>query len=257
MLLAFSNFILFLIMVTMNALANILLINGKYTGQISDSYPNLFVPAGITFSIWGVIYLLLLIFSIASVIECFQKKSQPVMNIRILMLYAASSILNSFWILAWHYELMPLSMGIMAALLMVLILIFLELEKNRPMNLIQSFVFKVPMQVYLGWITVATIANLTALLVSFRWNGFGIQENIWTVIVMITGCAITTRMLFRHKNIPFALVVIWAYTGIILKRLSIAPVNTDIIAAGAVSIGVIGLFIIGVLIVQIRRLKSS
>jgi tryptophan-rich sensory protein len=191
----------------MNYLANALPLNGKTTGELSDSFPNLFVPAGITFSIWGIIYLLLAAYCILQ----FTGSEQQTMS-QIGWLFGLSCILNSLWIVSWHYEKLPLSLLIMIGMLISLIYINV-LIKHLPLGLI-----KAAFGVYLGWICIATIANVTALLVNYKWGGFGISDEIWTIIMVSAGALITAAALYRLSNPFIGLSVIWAFTGIIIKR---------------------------------------
>ena len=114
----YLNLIAFVFMITMNYLANALPLNGKTTGQLSDQYPNLFTPAGITFSIWGVIYLLLLVFII---LQLWGSQQKLVSSMG--WAFVASALFNGLWILAWHYERTGLSVLIMLGLLASLIFI--------------------------------------------------------------------------------------------------------------------------------------
>ena len=106
-------------MVGVNFLANGLPINDRSTGAISDAYPNLFAPAGVTFSIWGLIYLLLA----GYVAFQFGKGNQKTEEIfdRINPLFLATSLANISWIFAWHYDYIGLSVVIMAVLLALLV----------------------------------------------------------------------------------------------------------------------------------------
>jgi len=203
----YINILFFAVMIVMNYLANALPLNGKTTGELSDSFPNLFVPAGVTFSIWGVIYLLLLVFCVIQ----FNSSNQAVIN-RIGWLFAASCILNALWIVAWHYSRLPLSVIIMLGLLVSLIWINISL-KDLPFGLI-----KAAFGIYLGWICIATIANVTGLLVANNWNGFGLSDETWTVIMIFTGALITVGALWRLDNPFIGLSVVWAFAGIMIKR---------------------------------------
>lgn len=227
--LAAMNVVWFAAMVTVNALANILPINGKNTGEISDQYPNLFVPAGITFSIWGLIYLLLLIFVINQLYLAVKEKTMGLLSIKSSLVFGLTCILNALWILAWHYEIVALSLLIMVALLLSLIYLFRQIEASLPLNKSGIIAVSVPISVYLGWISVATIANVTSLLVSVNWSGFGIAPAIWTILVILVGGALAVIMLLKKQNIAYAAVVLWAYTGIIIKRMAEDPVRNDIL----------------------------
>lgn len=212
------NITSFIGVVVINALATTLPINGMDTGQLSDLYPNLFVPSGLTFSIWGIIYLLLLGFSVYQA----RKHSAQVVE-RIGWLFLLSSLANIGWILAWHYLLVGLSFVVMLILLGSLIALFLRLgigskSPNQAVSPSEKWFVHVPFSVYLGWITVATIANATALLVHLGWNGFGISEAAWTVVVIAAALGITISMLLTKKSVAFSLVVVWALAGIVIKR---------------------------------------
>lgn len=203
----YLNLLLFAGMIVMNYLANALPLNGKTTGQLSDMYPNLFVPAGITFSIWGVIYMLLLGYCILQ----FTGSNQVAVS-SISILFAGTCILNGLWIVAWHYQKLPLSLLIMLGLLVLLIMINIRIS-----NLNHGLI-KAAFGVYLGWICIATIANVTTLLVNYDWNRFGIPDEIWTVIMIGAGTLIVSLSIYNIRNPYMGLAVIWAFAGIIIKR---------------------------------------
>ncbi|MBK5201974.1 MAG: tryptophan-rich sensory protein [Spirochaetaceae bacterium] len=208
----------FIIMIVTNVLANTLPLNGMNTGVVSDSYPNLFAPAGITFAIWGVIYLLLGMFSFyqLGIINKNDNISSELLN-KIGIIFSISSIINTIWIFTWHYKIIPLSMIFMIGLLVCLIKIVNAIKEEKLSTKEKLFV-KVPFSIYFGWITVATIANATVLLVSLNWNAFGISESIWTVIIIIIGAIIGILTLLTNKDYFYGLVFIWAYYGIIIKH---------------------------------------
>lgn len=203
----YINIILFAGMIVMNWLANALPLNNKTTGALSDALPNLFVPAGLTFSIWGVIYLLLAAYCVVQ----FAGKNQEVIS-GISWLFAVSCILNAVWIVFWHYQKLPLSLLVMAGLLVTLIYINIGI-RNLP-----SGIIKASFGVYLGWICIATIANVTALLVRYRWSGFGVPDQGWAIIMICIGALLVSITLYRLNNPFIGLSVIWAFLGIYLKR---------------------------------------
>ncbi|MFC1933307.1 hypothetical protein ACFLXU_06790 [Chloroflexota bacterium] len=219
--LSILNVIGFLGTIVVNGLANALPINNKTTGELSDQYPNLFVPAGLTFSIWGLIYILLAIFVIYQVVVTFRKGKEGLDAFRkIGYLFFLSSLLNIGWIFAWQYEIVPLSLVIMLLLLGCLLAIYIKLGvgKKGP-SIKEQYLVHLPFSVYLGWITIATIANVTALLVDLNWNRFGLSEQFWAVAVIVVGIAIALSVLFRRQDIYYCLVVDWALLGILIKRL--------------------------------------
>lgn len=252
---AIANTIGLILVLVLNTLANVLPINGMTTGALSDAYPNLFVPAGFTFSIWGVIYIALIAFIFYQIKQAFSRRNAPHHFItKIGWLFFISCLANAGWILAWHYQYIGLSLGIMVTILASLMGIYLSLEigidKKRANSSEKAFVH-IPFSIYLGWITVATIANVTTFLVDLGWTGFGVSEAIWAAIMLAIGTVIGLKMLQNRKDTAFALVLVWAYFGIVYKRMSIdAELYNSVTIVGI--IGII-LLIIGIIWNKYRK----
>ncbi|QQR64547.1 tryptophan-rich sensory protein [Candidatus Kaiserbacteria bacterium] len=204
-------------MVVMNFLANGLPLNNRSTGDISDAYPNIFAPAGPAFSIWGLIYLLLG----AYIIYQFVKKDKKTEDLftKINPLFIATSLANISWIFAWHYDFIGLSVFIMATLLFLLIKIADILRAEHFTTPEKLFIWA-PFSIYFGWITVASIANITVFLVSIGWNGFGIADFIWTSIILLVGALIGVLRMNKDKNVAYGIVLVWAYAWILFKHVS-------------------------------------
>lgn len=205
--------VIYLAMLTVNYLANALPLGGRDTGVISDAYPNLFTPAGYAFSIWGLIYTLVGIY----VVYQFFRPSELIS--RVNRLFVVNAILNAGWLFAWHYDIIWLSLILMLGLLTTLIKMA-DIFCQTTLTSKERWLVRLPFSLYFGWITVATIANVTILLVSLGWNGFGLSESVWTVIVLLVGAAIGSWRTILDQNIPYALVLIWAYGAILSKHLS-------------------------------------
>ncbi|MFZ5816157.1 MAG: hypothetical protein ACOY93_12795 [Bacillota bacterium] len=238
-----ANLLAFVGTVVVNALANALPINGRNTGEISDLYPNLFVPWGATFSIWGVIYLLLLCFALYQARPTRGSVDVPPAE-KVGWWFVVSCVANVGWILAWHYEMVALSLVIMLVILASLLTIYFRLGVGtKAVAKAEKYFVHVPFSVYLGWITVATIANVTALLVKLQWNRLGLSEVFWTVAVILIATGISLAMLWRHSDFSFAAVVVWAFLGIIMKRVTTDPVPLwPVLATLGVSIVLIGFY---------------
>ena len=249
--LQFINILAFVGTVVVNALSTSLPINGMDPGEISDLYPNLFVPSGLTFSIWGIIYLLLLAFCIYQ----FTRRGGAVAK-RIGPLFLLSAAANIGWIFAWHYGFVGLSFFVMLMLLASVLAIYLRLGIGAQPAVVdlsrgEKWLAFVPFSVYLGWITVATIANATALLVDLGWNGFGLSEQFWAVLVIAAALGISVAMLITRKDTAFSLVVVWALAGIVIKRAVEDPNPIySVVWAAAIAGGLILLAIPGVLLLR-------
>lgn len=211
----------FVAMIAVNALANILPINGISTGAVSDSYPNLFAPAGLTFYIWGLIYVLLSAHTLYQIgfFRGNEKKADDVLMCKIGIVFSVLSLANAVWVFSWHYRIIPLSMALTTFMLICLIVIVTAINAQS-LSLREELLIRLPFRVYFGWITVATIANATVLLVSTGWNGFGLPEATWTIVILAVGALIGVATLLRFQDIAYGLVLIWAYAGILIKHTS-------------------------------------
>jgi len=232
--LAILNTVGLIVTVIINALANALPLNGRMTGEISDSIPNLFVPSGTTFAIWGVIYALLILFVAYQWYSLKFKDKDIALVEKIGLWFFISSVANSLWIVTWHWSLVGFDILVMLILLVSLIVMhkITRLPKNER-TWIRMLAVSIPISVYIGWITVATVANATSTLVVLGWGAFGFSEAFWTVSVMIVATVINVLAVLIHSDYWFAAVGIWAFFGIYTKRTmqGIIPVQSVIVMA--------------------------
>jgi len=245
-------------MVIANALANALPINGLTTGQISDFYPNLFAPAGWTFAIWGLIYLLLAVYTLYQ-LGVFQDNIDTVrgelLN-EIGILFSISSVANAAWIFAWHYRVVPLSLVLIVVILVCLILINQKINKEQ-LSAKEKLFVGLPFSVYFGWITVATIANATILLVSLNWQGFGLTEPTWASIVIILGFLIGAVTMLKNRDVAYGLVIVWAYAGILFKHTSTDGFGGQYPVIINITIVCIGLLLLGEAYLLISKKRNG
>jgi hypothetical protein len=217
------NLLSLLLVLIVNGLANVLPIGGLTTGEISDMYPNYFTPAGFTFSIWGVIYLFLILFVLYQIVHYIRHQKLPAEVDRIGFLFLFTNLMNASWIVAWHYLLIPLSFGIMLLLLVSLILIYRRLNAGAGNGAETTMSFKqwslyVPFSLYLGWISAATIANLTILLIHFNFDSMSSAGMLWAAAMVIVAALIGMAVLLRKQDFIYAGVISWTLVGIIAAR---------------------------------------
>lgn len=210
--------------ILINFLANALPLNGKTTGEISDSFAVFFVPAGYAFSIWGLIYLGLLAYAVYQLLA--PQRDDPYLR-SIDSLFLISCAANSVWLFLWHYELFVLTLLAMIILLLSLIAIYLRLDISRaPVSGTFKWLVHRPFSIYLGWVTVATIVNVTVVLADLNWSGWGISPEVWTVVVLFTGAAIAGLVLYRRGDLAYGLVILWAYIAVAVKNSGVPLVGT-------------------------------
>lgn len=213
----------FTLTIIANGLANALPLNGRSTADVSAAYPSLFTPAGVTFSIWGVIYLSLLGFIIYQVIP--SQKSSSILQ-KIVPIFSVSCFANATWIFAWHYDFIALSLVLMLVLLVCLIAIYRALYSERNAASKSELVFvHFPFSLYLGWISVATIANISALQISSGWDDVLISASDWTLMKLAFAGAIGAAVIMLKRDVVFGLVVAWASFGIALKQVDFPEVS--------------------------------
>ncbi len=199
-----------------NGLANALPLNGLTTGEISDRFEVYFVPAGYVFSIWGLIYLGLIGFAIYQALPA-QRENPRLQSVGYL--FAFSCAANVAWLFLWHYEQFLWSVMAMVALLLSLILIYLRLGIGRiEVSTAERWLVQVPFSVYLGWVTVATVANVTSVLDYVSWGGWGIAPQVWAVIMLVVGTGIATAVGLTRGDVAYMLVIVWAFVGIAVKH---------------------------------------
>ena len=222
------NLLTLVLTLVVNSLANILPLNGMNTGQISDSLPSLFTPAGYVFSIWSIIYIGLIAFGIYQALP--SQRNNPRIE-RMGWWFVIANLFNSAWIFAWHYLQFGLSVVLMLGLLVSLLVIY-ERIGRRAASRVETWTVNVPFSIYLGWITVATVANIASLLISLGWNGFGIPA-VLTVVMIGVATLLGMLMILLKREIAYPLVLIWAFAGIAAVRADLPLVEIGAIVAAA------------------------
>jgi translocator protein len=226
-----TNVLALIATLAMNYLANALPLAGRATGEISDMFPVLFTPASYVFAIWGVIYLGLIAFAVFQALP--SQRENPRLR-RVGYLFALSGVLNIAWLFAWHYLQISLSLVFMLGLLLTLIAIYERLEiGKRPVPRAEAVAARLPFSIYLGWITVATVANVSITLYTLSWDGWGIPAAAWTVIVIAAASAVGLTILLRRGDVAFNLVLVWALIGIAVARWDVPLVAASALVAAA------------------------
>jgi hypothetical protein len=226
------NLLTVLIALTVNILASALPLNGQNTGEISDLFQVYFVPAGYVFAIWLVIYIGWIAFTIYQFRG--DQKESPRLR-RLGYLFAISNLLNAAWLFTWHYNIFGLSVLVMLALLGSLIASYLSLNVNlSSAKGAQWWSVDLPFSIYLGWITVATVANITDWLFFISWSGFGIPAMTWAVIMIVVASVLGLLVALTRRDAAYLFVLVWSFIGIAVKQTP-APsvVTTAWIAAAA------------------------
>jgi benzodiazapine receptor len=211
------NILAFVLTVIVNTLAgSTTILGGKLTAEISDANPTLITPAGYVFSIWGIIYILIGAFVVFQALPSQQGKG---FQKSVGWLFVLSSIANIVWLFLWQFEYLSFSVVVIFLLLATLILIYLRLNIGKSaVSLREKLAVHVPFSVYLGWITIASIANVSVFLVSENWDGFGIGAETWATLIIVVALILTVLVLATRKDIAYSLVIIWALVGIAVKQ---------------------------------------
>jgi benzodiazapine receptor len=213
-----GNIVALIIVIAVNALANILPFAGKTTGEVSDKYHSMFTPAGFTFVIWSLIYLALAAFVVYQSLPS-QRRNETLAGISAWFKIGCAA--NVLWMFVWHQE------WIMVALLLVIVILVSLIAIYRSITA-EHWLVRASFSLYLGWISVATIANLSAMQSALAWNNLGVDETTWTFLKLAVAGAVASIVGLRHKDVVFVLVVGWAAYGI-----SIGQAATPAVAGAA------------------------
>ena len=217
-----------------NTLANALPLNGQNTGQISDQFKVYFVPAGYVFSIWGLIYVGLIAYAIFQALP--SQRENPRLQATGWWI-VLSGIANSIWIFLWHYNQFPLTALAMLVMLVSLLVVYVKLGVNRSkVSTVEKLAVHLPFSIYLGWITIATIANISDVLYFVKWNGFGLSPELWMSIILGAVVLIAALMNFLRRDIAYAAVLLWALYGITVKQADTPVVTPTWIALALVAL---------------------
>jgi hypothetical protein len=232
-----------LLTLVVNTLANTLPLNGLNTGEISDRFQVFFVPAGYVFSIWGLIYLGLIAYGIFQALPA-QRENPRLRSTGWWVVLGG--LANSLWIFLWHYEQFPLTIIVMLVLLASLIVTYLRLGVDREkVTPAEFWAVQIPFRIYLGWITVATVANATSLLDYLNWDGFGLSDITWMWIMLAAVLAITAAVIYSRRDAAYTLVILWALAGIGIRHAAVAPVSIATwVTFGLIAVGLAAVMVL-------------
>jgi hypothetical protein len=223
-LLAILNFLFFVVSFSTSTLSQFKVFNNQDNSQISAKYDTLFTPAGITFSIWGIIYISLFAFVIFHLIKAFKQNENSEANVstqKMGYLFILNNLATTLWVFAFSFEKLGLSLLLIVLQLLTLLKINIDLKIYDPYKSLSSRILtQLPLSIYFGWICIATIANFSLYLVSIGWNG-GFSAINWANILIWASLALSIFMTLHKKNPYFGLVVMWALYGIQLKLKSV------------------------------------
>ncbi|MGE2735863.1 TspO/MBR family protein [Mycolicibacterium vaccae] len=227
-----------------NFLANALPINSQSTGDVTRRVEVYFVPAGYVFSIWSLIYAGLIAFSVYAFLSIGKGRPDSGAARAIAPWYLLTAVANCVWLFAWHHNAFGVSMAVMAVLLGSLVVIY-RIQDARPARSTLEFAtVHIPFRVYLGWISVATIANATIALDDAGWSGFGISEPTWGVIMVLVASALGLVVSLRHNDIAYAAVLIWALVGIAVRLSETTNVVVAALAGAAALVAAVGVILV-------------
>lgn len=248
---AWINAAFLLVTLIVNTLGGLGLINGLSQKEVSDMFESLITPSPSTFSIWGVIYTLLIISIIMMIVKhnAYYKKAVD----EISTLFRISCVLNILWIIAFSYVQIELSVLLIFLLVITLTLICIELLKIHDG---EHWLLNITFGMYAGWLFIATVVNTSVMLVKWDWDGFGIPDDIWAIIILIIAIILVIVVLSRIKNAMFPLPVAWGYLGIYQNLKSPYGFNGEFVLLQNIALaGAIALAVIAVL--QFYRNKNS
>lgn len=245
-----TNVVAYALTLVINYLAVSLPLGGLTTAEIANRYPIYFLPANFTFGIWSVIYLALGVYVVDQARP--SQRDNP-LHRRIGYLFALTCVANVSWLLLFQNLLFGASMVAMIVLLATLIAIYLRLRiGTSPISISERLRITLPFSLYLGWISVATIANASYVLYDLGWDGLGIDGAMWAAIMLVIAAGLTTAVIVRGRDIAYTLVICWAFAGIAIKQ-----ADTPLVSTTAIVLGVLVLLVLaGALFANWRTVRK-
>lgn len=224
------NLLFFLGVIIVNVLSVTLPLGGNSTGEISNKYHTYLTPAGYAFSIWSLIYLLLAGF----VIYQFRPNTSTRDSIQAIGIwFVLSCIFNMSWLFLWQYLYIELSLVAMVLMLITLIVIYRKTRLIANPTSGENWLVKLPFSIYLGWISVATIVNVSVVLEKNHWEGWGLSGSTWAVIMLCVGTLLAVVVSYPYRDSIYPLVFVWAFIAIALEQKEASNVYiTGLITAG-------------------------
>lgn len=260
--LAILNLVFYIIAFVVSQLSQFNFIGGNTMSDVSAKYENVFTPAGITFSIWGVIYIGLFAFTIYHLIQAHKKdvhvEANQVLQ-KIGYYFVANNLATTAWVFAWLYEYIALSLVLMIIQLYTLIRIHMILKIYDPQKSVSSKLFtQIPLSLYFAWICIATIANASSFFVYIGWDGGSIGASNWAIIMIVVATLISTFVMLLKHNPYYGLVVLWALYGIHLKRVEINEMlYQDVIKTVWLCFTILSILVLYKIISNYRQSKKS
>lgn len=206
-----------------NYLATAGVLNGVTPPEISDALLTKFTPANYAFAIWSIIYTFVIWFAIYQALPS-QRDNPKLEGVR--ELFIASCVLNILWTFAWHYEFYVLSLVFMVGILLTMIGIYMRAGIGKPAaSWGERLWVHLPFSLYLAWIAVATIANAASLLVYYDLSAFGINDSLWSAIMILIAAIIGAVVLWKRANAAYAAVYVWAVIAITVRYANDTPIK--------------------------------
>lgn len=234
-----ANIIALIVTVVINYLSNTGVFNNSTMASVSARYSNYFTPSGYAFSIWGLIYLLLAAFAIYQARGISGEREVPAVVEKIGWLFVVSCAANSAWVLAWLYDFTGLSVLIMIILLSSLWMIIVRTRMEMDLIPIKKIALTWwPFAIYLGWISVALIANVAAYFTKIGWDGFGLSPIAWTVIMICVAGLVYVGLTWKRNLRESSMVGVWALVAVAVANWGTAPavVNAALIVSAIIFI---------------------
>jgi hypothetical protein len=238
-----SNIAALILTVAVNYLSNTGIFNGNTMASVSASYQNLFTPAGYAFSIWGIIYIGLGAFVIYQSKGLFGPSGTRDIVDKVGWLFVVSCLANCLWVLAWLYDFTGISVIIMIILLSSLLMIMQRTRMELDVIALKKVALEWwPFTIYIGWISVALIADVAAYLTKIGWDGFGLSEVTWTIVMIVAAVAVNLLITWKRAMREAAMVGAWALVAIAVANWNGTSIVSYSAIAGAVILLINGAF---------------
>jgi hypothetical protein len=214
-----TTFVAIIGSILVNTFSNFYPLNGVNIGDLSNTlFSEVKVtPANYAFAIWGLIYIGLIAFAIYQ-LQPTQRYNPRLQRSGYLLAFACVS--QCVWIYLFLDRFFLASIIPMFGILLSLIGTYQRLGiGQQSVSRQERWFIHIPISIYLGWITVASVVNVAIALYSINWNGWGMPSTLWTVMMMIVSALIAALMTIQGHDTAYRLVIVWALVAIAVRQI--------------------------------------
>jgi translocator protein len=182
-------------------------------------------PAGYAFSIWGLIYSLILVFVVYQALPgAWVTRNDDMIFNQIGLLFAANMIFNGAWLIVFLQNTVVWRVlgGVDIILLTATTVWIMMITTRNQNNVVEIIGLRCAFSIYGGWLTAATILNIAIVLKDFGLKDSSpnmiVSEEVWGCIMLWVAYLVYFLVVLIERNPMFGAVYVWVLIAIIVEQ---------------------------------------